>query len=936
MLISGSIPNLIGGVSQQPDALRLPSTGEVVENAWLSVVNGQGKRPRSEHLSTTAIGTDNRNMIGYLIDRDENYRYIVTISNNTLRVFSLNDGAEQTVNFPDGRAYLSSAIDPIDSFRFVTIGDTTFILNRERQVFAVDYGEAGTFTFTPTSSVDAFENLPAPTNSGNIHFVRDEERYYKDTQTVSEPAVLGWRSDTPWQLANPSGYSVVGAALPTNVTLGRKVSITQVISERIYSGGRWITRSTRYYQGYTGVETKAAVGVKNVWLPVKNTELGVPVNNSRKDPRVRATVYVTQAVANSVYAVYINNVLRASFTTKKNVDAASALEPTTEIAAGLRSSLVTAGYTCLLRGSSIIITNLTATDEIQAWTTNGDKALKAYRDNVPAFDDLPPNEEVGRVVAVAGDLKENGDDYFVEYTKEGVWRETYAYGSAGRLVARTMPHVLVREADGTWTFKVHSWPERAAGSTDSNPSPSFDRRTIRDIFVWNNRLGLLADENVLLSETANYENFYRTTLVNLADSDPLDYAVLHNNVNILQHAVPFSKDLVLFSNQNQFRFQYQNFLGPKNIQIQFTTSFNNSRRIRPINIGASVYFVDDQRDYQFGRVFEYFLHDDGVSDDAEDVTAALPEYIPSTVRWMTGSAAHKFLAVGTEGDPAAVYVYKFFWAGEKKIQTSWCRWTFPNATRVLWCGAVQGNLFLLVERFGAVHLERISIEEDVIRGNSDFVPLMDRLTALDMTKPTVAQYNSVTDKTRITLPWGLAEPLLPEFIASEPNNDPDGEPVKNKRVRGDQITRDTVFDNWFYVDGDWTGYENVYAGIQYVHRFKFSKAWLKNNRGGTEAPSLDSRLQMRRMQIEYHDTVAFRTTLTLPGRQPWSQEFFSNIAGTPLSSFGQLPYADGVFRVPMAGQNTVVDLELSNDTPYPAYFGSAEWQAIYQPKARMT
>ena len=935
MLISGMISNLIGGVSQQPDALRLENTGTVVENAWLSVVNGQGKRPRSEHVAKTSMGPTARNMMGYLIDRDEDYRYILTIANNDLRVFDLADGSEQTVNFPNGKAYLASALDPIDSFRFVTIGDTTFILNRERTAYAVDYGEDGDFTFSPDGTVNTTDELPLAAGTTDVYYVADEDRYYRDTQFSETPDILGWRADTPWQITSPAGYTVVGTTLPIEVTLGRQVAITKTVYQRYYSGGKWRTRLVRYYQGFTGVIVTPATGVTYAWVAIKNTDLGVEITNDRKDPRVRATVHVTQAVANSNYAVYINNVLKASFTTKTNVDAATALEPTTTIAEDLRSDLAGAGYTVSRYGSTVVIKNLDPEDTIQATTTNGDKALKAFRSTVPAFDDLPPNAEYGQIVGVAGDRKENGDDYFVEWTEENVWRETYAYGSAGRLVARTMPHVLVREADGTWTFRTHEWMERDAGSTDSNPAPSFDRRTIKDIFVWNNRLGLLADENVILSETGNYENFYRTTLVNLADSDALDYAVLHNNVNILQHAVSFSKDLVLFSNQNQFRFQYQNFLGPKNIQVQYTTSFNNSTRIHPINVGASVYFVDDQKDYQFGRVYEYFLREDGISDDAEDVTAATPEYIPSTSRWMAGSAANKVLFVGTEGDPSAIYVYKFFWAGEKKVQTSWSRWVFEDNEAILWGGVLQGDLYLLLERHGEVYIERVSIEEGVIRGDDDLVPYLDRLTELDMTDPTVASYDAGTDKTRITLPWGLPADAVPELIASEPLTDPDGEAVRNFRTRNEQITRDDVYDNWFYVDGDWTSHYNVYAGIPYTHLYEFSKIYPKQpTKNGGQAPSLDSRVQMRRMMIEYHNTVAFKASLTLPGREPWIQEYFSNLAGTPLSPFGQLPFAQGVFRVPLAGENNTVKLEISNDTPYPANFGSAEWQAMYQPKAR--
>jgi hypothetical protein len=929
MLISGSIPNLIGGVSQQPDALRLINTGKRVENAWLSVVNGLGKRPPSEHLARTTIDPESRNMIGYLIDRDENYRFIVTIAQDTLRVFDL-QGIEQTVNFPNGRGYLSSALDPIDAFRFVTVGDTTFVLNRERQAFAVDYGEEGTFTYTPDGTVDEFEDLPGSPAEGDVYYVTNEQRYYSWEEAGGVPEITGWRDDTLWQLTIPSGYTSVGRSLPAEVTAGRKVYLTARFNT---AGPKETSSYSNYYRGYTGVVTQESSGATLQWVPKRVDQL-TTVTNSRKDPAKRATVHVAQAVPNSYYAVYINSLKVAEFLTNKNTSSDNVLESTTVIASELRHDLNAAGYTTIRKGSSIIITNLSAGDTVEAWTTNGDKALKAYRDSVQAFDDLPPNEEVGRIVAVAGDLKEGGDDYFVEFTNKNLWRETKAYGGGGRLVASSMPHVLVREADGTWTFKQHTWAERMAGSAESNPAPSFDRRKIRDIFVWNNRLGLIADENIILSTTGDYEDFYRSTLVLLEDSDPLDFAVLHNQVNILQHAVPFAKDLLLFSNQNQFRFTFQNFLGPKNVQVQYTTSFTNSPRIHPINIGASVYFVDDQESYLWSKLYEYFLRDDGQADDAEDVTAATPEYINGGARWMAGSAANKFIAVGTDGKPKSIFVYKFFWAGERKIQTSWTEWTFEDCERILWGGITRGYLYLLVERDRVVFLERIDIEENVITSNTDFTPYLDRRTPLDLSRPVVAAYNAKTKKTRITVPWGLPPDQLPEFVTSEPVLGPDSKPVANLRTRTPQVTRHEFLDNQFYVEEDYTKHTNAYAGLPYTFVYEFSKVYLRVNQGEAQTAHLDSRFQMRRMNIEYHDTVAFTAKLTLPGRAPWTTDFFSNIAGTPLSEFGKVPFASGTFRFPLLGENTVVKLEISNDTPYPCYFGSAEWAAMYQPKAK--
>ena len=49
-LINHSIPNLINGVSQQPETLRLGSQGEVQENGLASVVRGLEKRPGTEAI----------------------------------------------------------------------------------------------------------------------------------------------------------------------------------------------------------------------------------------------------------------------------------------------------------------------------------------------------------------------------------------------------------------------------------------------------------------------------------------------------------------------------------------------------------------------------------------------------------------------------------------------------------------------------------------------------------------------------------------------------------------------------------------------------------------------------------------------------------------------------------------------------------------------
>ena len=58
-LVSRTIPNLVQGVSQQPEILRLPSQADEQINGFSSVVEGLKKRPPTTHIakiSSSSIG----------------------------------------------------------------------------------------------------------------------------------------------------------------------------------------------------------------------------------------------------------------------------------------------------------------------------------------------------------------------------------------------------------------------------------------------------------------------------------------------------------------------------------------------------------------------------------------------------------------------------------------------------------------------------------------------------------------------------------------------------------------------------------------------------------------------------------------------------------------------------------------------------------------
>ena len=178
-------------------------------------------------------------------------------------------------------------------------------------------------------------------------------------------------------------------------------------------------------------------------------------------------------------------------------------------------------------------------------------AMIGVTDTVQRFSLLPATAPADYTVLVKTDP--NGDEagsYYVKYNnEEKVWEECVCPNILVGLDATTMPHALVREADGSFTFKKLEWTERKVGDEDSNPLPSFVDYAISDIFFYRNRLGLLSGENVILSESGEYFNFWMTTATDILDIDPIDVATTTTRINFLNYAIPFDGELYCFSDK---------------------------------------------------------------------------------------------------------------------------------------------------------------------------------------------------------------------------------------------------------------------------------------------------------------------------------------------------------------------------------------------------
>ena len=632
----------------------------------------------------------------------------------------------------------------------------------------------------------------------------------------------------------------------------------------------------------------------------------------RDDPTEQGSVFVKRAVASVSYAIYINGVLKSTFVTSDNTTAGTALEGTAEIAIQLAADLVSNGVAGAVATGTVVTFPITSGDAVTVLDQFGGAAMKAYTSELQSFEDLPPIELDGRLINIKGDLDDNGEDYWVEFDN-GVWTETYGFGELVAWDSLSMPHVLVKTAPNTFTFGPTTWADRIAGDIESNPLPSFHGTTINNMFLFKGRLGFLSEENVILSEVGELENYFRTTVIQSLASDPIDVASTTGRVSTLYHSASFSDELILFSDKQQFRLSSGPILSGESVGITNSTAYPASTVVPPVTTGASAFFLADGATHSIAR--EIFIDGDRETVNGENIAVQVPSYIPLNIRAITASASADVFMALSDDVPNELYVYKWYTSNRQKVQSAWCKWVFDDNVNIVGMGFLDQYLYLVYKVGADVRFDRILVGPII-----DKDLLLDH--QLDKAAFTSITYDGGADETTIVLPYGM--PSTVEFyktdaLAFEPYSE------NVTVVRSSETT--------YVIPGDVTA-DSITAGINYQFLYEFSEQWLREDGPEGQAAIQDGRLQMRFMSLVYTETTYFDAVVTHVNGITDTYNFNGRTLADPDNIVDLIPKDTGEFKFPVFGENQQVTIELKNSQPYECSFGSVEWTAMYFPKAR--
>jgi len=991
--INQRIPNFLGGVSQQPDKIKFPGQLRVCDNAVPDITFGLKKRPPAEFVGTLS----NANTSGhwYEILRDGDEKYIVQITPSLtgsmpIRVWDLADGTEKSLTNSNGDSifsYLSGATAP---YSVTTIQDYTLIANPNKTV-----AESSSTTAAPILNGD-YSYARLDTVAYNTEYILysgtapTPQTFFRVT-SVKVDRLDGNTEVGPTWDSTDTDQSKSGT-LTWSFSGGANVSGAQSDTENIegslsVNGTSYIDSNTANYQGNNSSNRDDFLGYTQNYktrytATVTLTDGGLIKNTSKSNAEGRSITVSIEGINYRISVEAVEPVTTyegvsgiAFFKTPKNPDngSISMLSILNGLKTAVNSSL--ANVTAEVIGSGLFL-NGTAADGVNFLGGAVNENMSVIGQKAQDISRLPAMNKHGYVAQISNTADLDTDDYYVKFVADngtsgaGSYEETVRpHNFAGTSAAdamkagfdpATMPHALINNRNGTFTFakldlsfgnaqgNENYWKDRQVGDNESNPFPTILGKEITEMFFHRNRLGLIANEQVIMSQPGQYFNLFIVSAIAASDDNPIDITVSDIKPAFINHTLPINKGVMMFSDNGQFLlFTESDIFSPKTVRLKKIASYECDASIQPVDLGTSVLFTSNVSAY--ARAFEATVVDDDTPPKIVEQTRVVPEFLPKDITKSTNSASIGITTYGKKGD-STVYHYKYYDAGNTREQSAWYSWTLTGTMQhMLYTG---GSFFTVTLHDSSYKLCRHEYVADadatrsyVLGGTSSdvgsalktarqFEAHLDNMTIATNVAGS-AQTTTAPEKTVLTIPYTPAN-TTDLFMVGLSGNDSDGNSIVGTVRQADAVGTNSVTFNNINLHSA----AKIAVGYKYTSTIELPTYYtnLGNNAYDTDGDLRISGINFEMGvggPMEFHLTSPFtyidssgNTTKDIDDYVQFESGILSN------SSVFDKPPADLAksVRVPVQRKNEKYTLQIKIPDPFSTALISASWDGIYNPR----
>ena len=923
--ITQTIPNYVGGISEQPDQLKFPGQVKDVVNAIPDVTRGLYKRPGSKRIGSSPLSSvqSGGSWFHYHRDEDEGSYIGQVAADGQVRVWRCSDGTLMTTAYGTGgqtaiQNYLATS-EP-ENLQFLTINDTTFVSSRDSTNANTLVGTTGSATAYPDAHF-AFIELTRTENGRQYALNAYDD---SSTTTINRATRVKIISDTLDESQGTGQCRGIGVQV-FSVNSGSKKNLIFKLNTlgqqgQIQSGNDVedfacsYSRQITLLHGGEGWVTGDQVTV-TMDQAKGRTVTGSIANNASTKGESPAT-YTIEVTDHEAIAVKAN--IKAIRPAPTPFDADTAVTVDT-ILGGLQAEFSGTGITATVIGNGLYLTKSSAFNiEIVE-----DDLMRNMGSSVNDVTLLPKQCKHGYIVKVSNARMSDEDDYYLRFEGEnnvdgtGSWTECAKPGIVTSFT--NMPLVIQRTATTTFTVKQFTYADRAVGDDETNPIPSFVGKRINKVLFFRNRLAFLAGENVVLCRpgTVGVPNFWSETALVVSANDPIDIACSSTFPSELFDGIDINTGLVVFSTNQQFLLSSDDtVLNPDTAKLRSISTFNYNKTVAPISLGVTIAYLDNSG--KFSRFNEMANIAREGEPNVVEQSKVIPTTISKDVDLLTNSRENQIVAIGKTGSDTVIG-FRYLNVGDKRQQSAWFKWKFNNP--LTYHFIINDEYFFLDSDYFLQSMRLVQQETDpsITQDNVEFLLHVDNHTTISG-----GSFNAATNLTTFSsVSW------LPSVTS--PNYDLVVVDTNTASTRVGRYAKPTLASsNSFTVQGDWSGV-TLTIGYIYEYSVKFPRLYYTKTEGQRFLSDVNSSLVIHRVKFHFGKVGLYETTLERVGKTDYTEVYESTILDE--YDVSDAPYLDEFIKtIPVYEQNTNVDITLKSNHPAPSTLRAMSWEGYYSPK----
>jgi len=964
-LITQAIPTLLRGVSQASDSQKRPDHALAQENFLSSPAEGLKRRSGTQYIATLQ-SSKMGNVHTHTINRDQNENYIAVFGNKSLKVFDAKDGSEKTVVFDntsaDNFTYLTrdalpnQVTSPSNSTYIAgTYSQTTTTITITSNGHGLKVGDAvgcdftsgngvdGDFTITSTTeNTFVFTSTDSRSTSGNVYFwTSNPKEEFKTVSVADYTFVLNTNKKVAMTTDLSPGvnngalifFNQVSDKTKYTITVNSTTAIHDTSSDDPLSTTTVGTKIKDKLLGQNGESPNSGSALSGftinqvgpvLWIKKDNsTDFTVDANDTQGNTQITLVKKSIQnftdlpVVAPKDFVVEVKGSDTTQFDNHyvkfiTNNDGAfeqGQWEETLKPGISYKFDYATMPYVLVRKPDGDFVFSQADEGQYSILSRTATYTQSGTTVTVTATGHGLSTSNQVEVKIISG----NAVSGVKTITVTDANTFTYTVSDGSNSTNKDLIYGLAN------TETLPKWVDRTVGDLETAPNPSFVGKQLNNIFFFRNRLGILSDDDVILSRVGEYFNFFPETVTTVIDSDPIDVAASNTKISILKHAVTMGEQLIIFSENSQFILSSSgDSLTPETANILVSTAFESNIKANPISVGNSIYFITKKGVYSGVR--EYITQPGVNVKDASDITIHIPRYIPGDILKLTALDTKNLLVLlpdsagitTPDSSEKNLYVNRWLYGeGSNKVLNSWSEIKIGNKlSKVIYADFINTDLYLIIEETNQTVLVRLPFEDNysMEHASGEIIQLPVEAHLDDKINESTTgfsiSYSSSTKLSTFTFPYKLRE--TPTIIGRYCKQKTDlaeshsvAYPIETSTyvdIKGDKKTlqpfqeittsevssTDAGTTQTVTAEGDYRN-SKLLLGYSFLSSYVFSQQKIIDKT--TNAPVLNSRVQMRYFYLNYEDTGSFGVEVLQEGNV-FSYRFnFNKLGTTSADSF---------------------------------------------------